>query len=433
MADVAAVTACLSAHYGPDLAAVGSLPGGFDPAATAYRVTTRDGAAYFLKVRSGPVREAGLLVARTLRDLGIRNVLAPLPTRSSALWCSLDGAAGASAVLYPFVRGETAMAAGMSPVQWREFGAMLRAVHGSGLGAPVRDRLSVAQFSLPSAAPLGRLLASADGPRVEGAATARLAAVWRVRAERLRRVLTRAEELGARLRARSFELVPCHADAHLANILVGADGRIWLVDWDDARLAPRERDLLFVVGSRIAGVVVPADEASFFAGYGPVEVAREALIYFRYERIVEDVGGWPSGSCGIRSSTSPHGRSWPNWWWATWPRAVRSTAPRRSSSTGSRPRPPDPAKPPAAGTPRRGIRHPGQQCPPRRDAVDVGGQHRRQGGLGSVWETPDNLRLSGARLAQASPVLSRAPAPHRGARQPARRSRTKIVRSPGRA
>src|SRR5687768_2875327 len=132
--DVAKLAACLGAHYGVDVASVGVVPGGYDPDAAAYEVTARDGSSFFLKVRSGPVREAGLLVARALRELGIRNVLAPRRTRSAALWCSLDGDAGDSAVLYPFVRGETAMAAGMSAAQWREFGSTLRAVHASGLG-----------------------------------------------------------------------------------------------------------------------------------------------------------------------------------------------------------------------------------------------------------------------------------------------------------
>jgi spectinomycin phosphotransferase len=42
--------------------------------------------------------------------------------------------------------------------------------------------------------------------------------------------------------------VLCHADLHTWNVLVDGDGRLWLVDWDEAILAPRERDLMFLVG-----------------------------------------------------------------------------------------------------------------------------------------------------------------------------------------
>ena len=289
--DVERIAASLEAHYDLRVASLAFLPVGYDPNAAVYEVASRDGPAYFLKVRFGPVHEPGLQVPRVLIELGIRNVLAPIRTRSSDLWCPLDGYPGHTVVLYPFVEGESAMVAGLSDDGWRDFGSTLRAVHASDVGERLRGRLPVETFSLPAAAPVRRLLDLVDETDFEDAA-GRLAAFLRAQAGRIRRVLERAEDLGRSLRSRGFERVLCHADIHAANILVRDDGGIHLIDWDGPLVAPRERDLLFVVGSKIARAVEPREEALFFEGYGPVEIDPDALIYFRYERIIEDVGAF---------------------------------------------------------------------------------------------------------------------------------------------
>jgi spectinomycin phosphotransferase len=282
-----AIAACLDAKYDLRVSAITFLPLGYDLNAAVYKVIAEDGTAYFLKVRFGPVRESGLLVPWALAMRGIRNVLAPLQTRSAELCCPCDGR---SLILYPFIAGENAMDAGMTDELWREFGSTLQAVHSSGLAEEFQGRLPVETFALPSAAAVRNILDLADTTEFENATAARFAAFWREYAARIRQILARTEELGRQLQSRSFDLVLCHADIHAANILVGDDGQIHLIDWDGPLIAPRERDLLFVVGSRIARVVEHREEELFFTGYGSVDIDPQALVYYRYERIVEDLG-----------------------------------------------------------------------------------------------------------------------------------------------
>jgi spectinomycin phosphotransferase len=285
--DLDVIIACLDAQYDLRVSAITFLPLGYDLNAAVYKVIAEDGTAYFLKVRFGPVGEPGLLVPWALSKRGIRNVLAPLQTLSSELWCSCDGS---SLILYPFIAGRDATVTGMSDDQWREFGSTLQAVHSSGLAEELRGQLPVETFALPSAGLVRRMLDLAETAPFENVVAAQFAAFWRENATRIRQTLGRAEELGRQLQSRSFEHVLCHADIHGANILVSEDGPIYLIDWDGPLIAPRERDLLFVVGSIIAGVVEPREEDLFFAGYGPVDIDREALIYYRYERVVQDLG-----------------------------------------------------------------------------------------------------------------------------------------------
>lgn len=278
------LTETLRAAYGIDASDLTFIRS-HDPDSASYRVTAAEG-SFFLKVRFGALNRDSLDVPRVLQEAGIPNILAPMRTATAELCAPVDDH---SLVLYPFVEGRNAMVAGLTEDGWRTFGATLRAVHDSGLEQQFADSLPVATFSLAAGEPVRKALTLTGHQAFESPAAARFATFWRAQARRIVAMLERAEELGARLRARSLSRVLCHADIHAANVLITESG-IFLVDWDAPMIAPRERDLLFVIGSRIARDVEPHEEAWFFKGYGAVEVDIEAIIYYRYERILEDIG-----------------------------------------------------------------------------------------------------------------------------------------------
>jgi spectinomycin phosphotransferase len=273
----------LRTTYGIEVTDSGFVPG-YDLRAASYEMRGTGG-PWFVKVRLGPFPEPPLEVPRALLEAGVTDVLAPLRTTKGGLAEPMGD--DHTVVVYPFVAGRNAVEAGMTADQWRAFGSTLRAVHDSGLEREFADRLPAEAFALPSAAEVRIVLS--QRPAVDSPAAERLRSFLDAQAGRIGVLLERAAELGRRLAHRPFERVLCHADIHAANILVADDGRILLVDWDGPMLAPRERDLLFVIGSRIARKVDPQEEAWFFEGYGDVPVDREAIVYFRHERMFEDI------------------------------------------------------------------------------------------------------------------------------------------------
>lgn len=284
--DTAQLAACLAAHYGERTATLAYLPLGYDLNAFVYDVVTENGKRFFLKVRRQPIAAHALHVPRALVEHGISQVVAPLPTLSGEL--SLPCGAY-HLILYPFVAGANAMDAGLTSAQWQDYGRALRTMHDSGLAAHFQSQLRTDHFELPSAANVRRIAAMLPSATFASNAAAEFAAFWLAQQARINALLQRAEALGAQLRGETFPRVLCHGDIHAANILAGDDGRVYLVDWDGPLIAPRERDLLFVVGSHIARTVLPHEEESFFAGYGACRVNPAALSFYRYERIIEDV------------------------------------------------------------------------------------------------------------------------------------------------
>ena len=77
--------ACLQDQYDLSPVTLTFLPLGHDYDAGIYRVESEPGTAYALKVTLRPLYEARSLVPRYLSDQGIASVVAPIPTRSSAL------------------------------------------------------------------------------------------------------------------------------------------------------------------------------------------------------------------------------------------------------------------------------------------------------------------------------------------------------------
>jgi spectinomycin phosphotransferase len=70
---------------------------------------------------------------------------------------------------------------------------------------------------------------------------------------------------------------------------VPGDGAIAVIDWDEVMLAPPERDMMFVRGSAIAGVVTDHQATAFEAGYGRGDPDRLLIAWYRVDWAVQDL------------------------------------------------------------------------------------------------------------------------------------------------
>jgi spectinomycin phosphotransferase len=100
--------------------------------------------------------------------------------------------------------------------------------------------------------------------------------------------LTALERLAGELQGRTFQQVICHADLHPGNLLRDRAGQVFVIDWEDVMMAPKERDFIFVNPLQAQGSV-PQDMVPFFQGYGDAEIDWAALAYYRHERVVQDL------------------------------------------------------------------------------------------------------------------------------------------------
>jgi len=284
----ATILARVRASYGISVTGIDFLPLGNDSSAWAYRVWTADGKTFFLKAKKGGVEEPSVLVPRYLRDNGIEQVVAPLPTNDGGLWTDVDTF---TLILYPFIEGQIGMDVGLSASQWTALGSLLKQIHSSPVPAALSRQLRRETFTPKWSPVVKELQRQVTADEYQNPLQRELAAFWKARDEEIRKILDRTVELGRMLQLTSPELVLCHADAHAANVLIDAEGQLFIVDWDETILAPKERDLMFVVGGVVGGAVVGATaEELFFRGYGATAIDPVTLAYYRYEWVVQEIG-----------------------------------------------------------------------------------------------------------------------------------------------
>lgn len=271
----------LKEHFGLTPGELIFLPLGED--SWVYCVHCQDGSTWLARLKQDPGQGALEVSAWLRHHAGLDWVVAPCPARTGRytvpageLWLTLT----------PWVDGLELMARGLLPGDGEQIGRLLAQLHASTGQLPesLRRRLTQETFCRHRETAL-KVLQAAHQLWPADSIQAALARWIGEKEPLIQRVLQVADEQGERLRKQQTSLVLCHADFHAANILVGEDGRWWVIDWDGLLLAPPERDLSFWYDS-------PAWEEIALA-YGPRALPQPDLLeYYALEWAVQEIADY---------------------------------------------------------------------------------------------------------------------------------------------
>jgi len=279
------IITCLQAAYGLEIAQLNFLPLGADQHAAVYRIVSCSKAVYFLKLRSGPFNKISLTLPKYLSEQGIPQVTPPLTTITGALYAALDAF---TLILYPFIQGKDATESRLSDTQWVEFGRVLKNIHTVHLPPALERTIPKETFTPWWRENVRIILQQVEIQTYQDPLAAKLKTFLTDNHSEILDLILLTDRFATAVEGLQAEFVPCHADLHAANLLVGEDGSLHILDWDNPVLALKERDLMFI-GAGICGVWDKASEGTlFYQGYG-TDADPTCMAYYRNDRIIEDI------------------------------------------------------------------------------------------------------------------------------------------------
>ncbi|MEZ4595032.1 MAG: phosphotransferase [Chloroflexota bacterium] len=285
----AEIVACVQAAFGLPVREVAFLPLGADGNTAVYQLITQDKKPYFLKLRSGPFKEISVTLPHFLHAQGIAELISPCPTKSGGLWAGL---ADYKVMLYPFIEGHDAYDVPLTDDQWRQFGAALRQVHTAVLPQILTTTIPTESYSARFRELVKEFMLDIQKRPFADPVAQQMAAFLDEKRDVVAQLVEQTELLAEIVRKRPSPHVLCHSDIHAWNLLISQDGALYIVDWDDPILAPKERDLMFI-GAGLGDIWrTPREAALFYDGYGPTELDQDLLAYYRCERIIQDIAAY---------------------------------------------------------------------------------------------------------------------------------------------
>ncbi len=277
------IISCLNTYYGIEVATLTFLPLGADMNASVYKAEALDQRSYFIKLKQGHHHDISVEIVELLQSAGIEQIIPPVETIHGKTTQRMDDF---TIIVYPFVDGQDGFHRQLTDDQWIKLGKAMKQVHE--IEVPKHIQIRKETYSSKWREIVRSIYVHLEAELIGDEIALKLQTFMRKNMPAIRRLVDRAEQLAEKLENKPHPFVLCHSDIHAGNVLI-AGNEIYIVDWDEPIMAPKERDLMFIGGGVGNVWNKPHEETLFYQGYGKTEIDSTILAYYRHERIVEDI------------------------------------------------------------------------------------------------------------------------------------------------
>lgn len=277
---------CLNMDYGIKVTQLTLLPIGADMNASVYKAEARDQSSYFIKLKRGHQHEISATIIALLHNAGIQQIILPVKTTRGLTIQHIDDF---TLTVFPFVEGQDGFSRDLTDKQWVTLGKVMRKIHEMKVPAAIQHLIRCEDYSPKWREAVLSLYAHIESEPNTDEISSKLITFMKNHAAIIHRLVDRAKQLSNQIQDQLPKFVLCHSDIHGGNVLMGGNDSIYIVDWDDPIMAPKERDLMFI-GGGVANIWnKPHEEKFFYKGYGKTEISMALLAYCRHARIIEDI------------------------------------------------------------------------------------------------------------------------------------------------
>ncbi|HAU1151566.1 TPA: aminoglycoside O-phosphotransferase APH(9)-Ia [Legionella pneumophila] len=275
----------LKIYYGIDIHAVQLIVGGADMNASGYKADSKSN-SYFVKLKYSHHDEINLSIIRLLHDSGIKEIIFPIYTHDAKLFQQIDHF---KIIVYPFIDSPNGFTQNLTEKQWKQLGKVLRQIHETSVPTMIQQQLRKETYSAKWREIVRSFYSKIGFDDSDDQITTDFKSFFNQNIDSIHRLVDFSEELSKKIQPDLDKYVLCHSDVHAGNVLVVDEESIYIIDWDEPMLAPKERDLMFI-GGGIGNVWNNPHEIDYFyEGYGNANIDKTILSYYRHERIVEDI------------------------------------------------------------------------------------------------------------------------------------------------